>query len=210
MSRRKRKPTRRVAVPIAQLHAIVERTRNALSQDEHATLQAAVDTLARLTEELETQTTTLERVRRLIFGARNETTDTVLGTEQKDPSEDASAPNPSAAGEASAATDGDTPPKPPRSGHGRNGAEKYPGAPRIPVAHANLKHGDPCPESGCTGRLYVQRQEPALLVRVTGVAPLQAQVYTLERLRCGLCGTVLTAEPPPGWARRNTMRAPRP
>jgi hypothetical protein len=36
--------------------------------------------------------------------------------------------------------------------------------------------------------VYVQRQEPAVLVRVTGVAPLQAQVYTLERLRCGLCG----------------------
>jgi hypothetical protein len=39
MSRRKKKPTRRVAVPIAQLNAIVERTRGALSQDEHATLQ---------------------------------------------------------------------------------------------------------------------------------------------------------------------------
>jgi hypothetical protein len=71
MSRRKKKPTRRVQVPIAQLHAIVQRTREALSQDEHATLQAAVDTLARLTEELETKTTTLERVRRLIFGPRS-------------------------------------------------------------------------------------------------------------------------------------------
>ena len=102
MSRRKKKPTRRVQVPIEQLQAIVQRTREALSADEHATLQAAVDTLARLTEELETTTTTLERVRRLIFGARSETTDRVLGTEQTEPSEDASAPNPSAAGEATA------------------------------------------------------------------------------------------------------------
>jgi transposase len=46
--------------------------------------------------------------------------------------------------------------------------------------------------------LYGQRREPALLVRVTGVAPLAAQVYELERLRCGLCGTVFTAEPPAG------------
>ena len=37
-----------------------------------------------------------------------------------------------------------------------------------------------------------------MLVRVTGVAPLAAQVYELERLRCGLCGTVFTAEPPAG------------
>ena len=199
MSRRKNKPTRRVQVPIEQLNAIVERTRTEpLAEADHATLQAAVETLARLTEELETKTTTLERVRRLIFGPRSEATDTVLGKEQKDESEDATAANPSAAGEASAATDGDTPRQPPRPGHGRNGAEKYPRAPRIPVTHAAFKQGDPCPEPGCTGRLYVQRQEPALLVRVTGVAPLQARVYALERLRCGLCGTVFTPDPPPG------------
>jgi transposase len=194
MSRRKKQPTRRVAVPLEQLNAIVERTRGALSEDEHATLQAAVDTLARLTEELETKTTTLERVRRLIFGPRSETTDTILGT-------DATAPpgaDPNGQGEVVAATDGDAQGKKPRQGHGRNGAEAYPRAPRIPVAHSTLQHGDPCPEPGCTGRVYVQRQEPAVLVRVTGVAPLQAQVYTLERLRCGLCGTVFTAEPPAG------------
>ena len=35
------------------------------------------------------------------------------------------------------------------------------------------------------------------MVRTIGVAPLLAKVYELERLRCGLCGTVFTAEPPP-------------
>jgi len=199
MSRSKKKPARRVAVPIAQLNAILERARTEpLAADEHATLKAAVDTLARLTEELETKTTTLDRVRRLIFGPRTETTDNILGKAQEGQSEGATPANPSAVGEASAATDGDTPRKPQRQGHGRNGAEDYPRAPRIPVAHATLKHGDPCPESGCDGRLYLQRQEPAVLVRVTGVAPLQAQVYALDRLRCGLCGTVFTAEPPAG------------
>ena len=78
MSRRKKKPTRRVKVPIEQLNAIVERTRTEpLPEADHATLKAAVDTLARLTEELETKTTTLERVRRLIFGPRTETTDKI-------------------------------------------------------------------------------------------------------------------------------------
>ncbi len=198
MSRRRNKPTRRVAVPIEQLHAIVERTRSEpLAEADHATLKAAVDTLARLTAELETKTTTLERVRRLIFGPRSETTDKVLGKDPADTTE-SGATNPGAAGEASAATDRDAPRTPPRQGHGRNGAEDYPRAPRIAVPHATLQHADPCPEPDCTGRLYVQRQEPAVLVRVTGVAPLQAQVYELERLRCGLCGTVFTADPPQG------------
>ena len=211
MSRRKTKRPPRVSVPIARLDAIVERTRTAaLPVDDHATLKAAVDTLARLTEELETTTTTLERVRRLIFGPRTETTDTVLGkgkpapTDAPVPPADADSATPDATDGAPAArgaTDGDAtspPDKKPHTGHGRNGADQYPRAPRITVTHATLKQGDPCPEFGCTGRVYVQRQEPAVLVRVTGVAPLQAQVYTLERLRCGLCGTVFTAEPPAG------------
>ena len=198
MSRRKKRSTRRVKVPFEQLNAIVERTRTEpLAQADHATLKAAVDTLARLTEELETKTTTLDRVRRLIFGPRTETTDKILGKAQEDQSEDATPPNPSAEGETSVPPEGDTPRKP-RKGHGRNGAQAYPRAPRIRVAHATLKQGDPCPESGCDGRLYVQRQEPAVLVRVTGVAPLQAQVYELQRLRCALCGTLFTADPPQG------------
>ena len=204
MSRRKNKRIRRVSVPIARLDAIVERTRTeALPVDDHATLKAAVDTLARLTEELETTTTTLERVRRLIFGPSTETTDKVLGQDQPAPTD---ATTPPAAPDA----DSEAPPprKPKRPGHGRNGADKYPRAPRIPVTHATLKHGDPCPEPGCTGRVYVQRQEPAVLVRVTGVAPLQAQVYTLERLRCA--ARCLRPPPQRAWARRNTTRPPPP
>jgi len=194
MSRRKNEPTRRVAVPIEQLNAIVERTRTEpLPADEHATLKAAVDTLARLTAELESAKTSLARVQRIVFGSSSETTAGVLG-EVKGATE--AGPDPAHAASPPAETEVSPPGK--RKGHGRNGAQDYPRAPRIPVPHATLKHGDPCPEPGCDGRLYLQRQEPAVLVRVTGVAPLQAQIYELERLRCGLCGTVLTAEPPAG------------
>jgi len=86
MSRRKTAPTRRVQVPIEPLNAIVARTRTeALAEADHATLQAAVDNLARLTEELEAKTTTLGRVRRLIFGPRSESTATALGQGKSDP-----------------------------------------------------------------------------------------------------------------------------
>ena len=189
-----------MAVPLEQLHAIVERTRTEpLPDDAHATLKAAVDTLARLTAELETTTTTLERVRRLIFGPRTETTAKILGPGQVAPADtpaDTPAETPTAA-----APETPTNPEPKRQrrpGHGRNGVDQYPRAPRVTVTHDTLKHADPCPVPGCMGRVYVQRQEPAVRVRVTGVAPLQAQVYTLERLRGGLCGTVFTAAPPAG------------
>ena len=219
MSRRRQKPPRRIQIPIQELNAIVERTRDgALPEAEQATLKAAVDTLARVTAELESTQTTLARVQRIVFGSPTETTAAVLGEEtaaesppadaQTSPTAAAGATNPAAAASEArpgtpdtASADSETQPrreKQKRPGHGRNGAEDYPRAPHIAVAHATLKHGDPCPEPGCEGRLYIQRREPAVLVRVTGVAPLAAQVYELERLRCGLCGSVFTAEPPAG------------
>src|SRR5262245_34270714 len=81
-------------------------------------------------------------------------------------------------------------------GHGRNGAEAFGGARQIPIAHPNLKHGDHCPECG-KGNVYGQR-EPKVLVRIVGQAPLAATVYSLERLRCGACGQVFTAQEPEG------------
>ena len=37
-----------------------------------------------------------------------------------------------------------------------------------------------------------------MLVRIIGQAPLTATVYSLERLRCGACGQVFTAQEPEG------------
>jgi transposase len=84
----------------------------------------------------------------------------------------------------------------PPAGHGRNAAAAFVGAPRIEIAHPNLKHGDRCPACG-QGNVYVQK-EPKVLVRIVGQAPLAATVYSLERMRCGACGQVFTAEEPEG------------
>jgi len=98
-----------------------------------------------------------------------------------------------------AASDGGKKPDPdapPPAGHGRNGAEAFSGANRVEIKHQTLSHGDRCPECG-QGNVYGQK-EPKVLVRVTGQAPLAATVYSLERLRCGACGQVFTAQEPEG------------
>jgi transposase len=82
------------------------------------------------------------------------------------------------------------------AGHGRNGAEAFGGAQKIHVAHQTLKHGDRCPGCG-KGNVYGQK-EPKVLVRIVGQAPLSASLYSLERLRCGACGQVFTAQEPEG------------
>ena len=94
-----------------------------------------------------------------------------------------------------AATQPDTNAVPP-AGHGRNGAAAFGGAQKVEIAHQSLKHGDRCPECG-EGNVYGQK-EPRVLVRIVGQAPLAATVYSLERLRCGACGQVFTAQAPEG------------
>jgi transposase len=92
-------------------------------------------------------------------------------------------------------TQSDTGPTP-SPGHGRNGADEFTGARQVKISHQNLKHGDRCPECG-KGNVYEQK-EPKVLVRIVGQAPLAPTVYALERLRCGSCGQVFTAQEPEG------------
>jgi transposase len=84
----------------------------------------------------------------------------------------------------------------PPPGHGRNGAGAFCSARKIAIAHPKLKHGDRCPECE-KGNVYGQK-DPKVLVRIVGQAPLAATVYSLERLRCGACGQVFTAQEPEG------------
>lgn len=100
--------------------------------------------------------------------------------------------------DASAAEPGESQPSEPAkpNGHGRAPASAYAGAKRVPIEHAELKHGAPCPDCG-KGKVYTQK-EPKPLVRIVGQAPLQATVYELERLRCNACGQMFTAAEPEG------------
>jgi transposase len=178
-----------------QMAAILERTRAVLSAEEHATLTGAIETLALVTVQLQTKDASLERLRRMIFGASTETTRNVLGD---DTDGKGGAPGTAAADAdaASTPTQDNAARRAKVPGHGRNAAAAYTGVHQVPVAHPDLHGGEACP--GCTsGKLYPQR-EPSKLVRITGMAPLTATVYACDRLRCNLCGEVSTAPAPEG------------
>ncbi|MBZ4423364.1 IS66 family transposase [Myxococcus sp. RHSTA-1-4] len=178
MGKKKRQP--RPVDPV-ELAGIVERTRGTLSQEDFAKLKAAMDTLAFLTAELQAKGTSLERLRRLLFGAPTEKTDEVLRKAGQPPAQPPQGP----------AED-----KARAPGHGRHAAAAYTGARREKVTHARLKSGEAC--QGCLrGKVY-PLSEPAVRVRVTGMAPLSATVWECERLRCNLCGEVYTAQAPEG------------
>ena len=114
---------------LEDLTAIVERAKAApLGEADYTTLKAAVETLAFLTQELEGKGTTIERLRKLLFGASTEKTSQVLGE------------NPAGAAEDPAA--GATSEKPRAPGHGKNGAAAYRGAQKVKVPHEKLHRGD--------------------------------------------------------------------
>ena len=188
-------PPPSLPVPLADLAAIVERTQTgALDAQDHAILQTAMATLAFLTAELQAKQTSLERLRRMLFGASTEKTRAVL----KDAARaEGDAPDPDTmASDTKSPSPAASLPKPKAPGHGRNGASAYTGARRVAVTHPTLQAGAACPH--CTGGTLYLQNEPAPLVRITGMAPLSATVYACERLRCHLCGEVTTAPAPEG------------
>jgi hypothetical protein len=164
-----------------------------LSPEGYEMLQSAVDTLAVLTQELERKNASIMRLRRLMFGERTEKTSHVLGGAAAG---DNVAVEPGTEAGSGSDEGGQRPESKPRKpGHGRNGAAAYHGANKVPVPHASLVKGQCCPECQ-KGKVYPQR-EPKLIIRVTGMAPLNATVFENERLRCNLCGEVFEAEAPP-------------
>jgi len=183
-------PARR-EIDIDRLLTIVEHAQGGgLSGDEYAALKAAIDTLAFLTNEIGSKGASIQRLRQMLFGASTEKTAKVF-PDAPTSGNAATADDPQAAN-----TEATTHDRPPRPGHGRNGAASFRGAVKVCVGHGTRHHGDRCPEC-LKGKLYTQSQ-PAVLVRIRGMAPLSATRVELERLRCNLCGEVFTAAAPEG------------
>jgi transposase len=173
------------------LARLVDRTRHApLTEDEHATLKAAINTLGYVAELLEQKGTTIAGLRHLLFGKDTEKTRDVLaraGVNAPPAASTRGAPADEAPGARRASK---------HRGHGRHAAAAYTGAAHVAVPHGRLRHGEGCPLC-VKGHVYRQR-DPGVLIRLTGQPPIQGTLYELERLRCNLCGEIFTADPPPG------------
>jgi len=177
-------PPVRIDVSREELESVLARLRERLGEPDYEKLKAAIETLAYLTDLVQDREISLQRLRKILFGASTEKTRQVTPAP----------PNTNTAAEQKQVAEPTTEKK--RPGHGRHAAEAFRGARKVEVAHSTLKPGDACPECQ-KGKVYLQK-EPQVLVRVVGQAPLEATVYRLQNLRCNLCGEVFTAEAPPG------------
>lgn len=213
--KRKRRPTNKRkkqvvdSIPLSELKGIISQIKSGapVNAEDIDKLDAAVDTLAVVTGELEQKRVSVARLRRLLFGDTTEKMSNLFPETSSSKGDDSAEQSPSSDNETSLdekkssndTKENDNPKadKKKQKGHGRNPARKYTGADKQIHGHESLQHKGDCPEKGCDGKLYVQKA-PKRLVRVTGMAPLKAVVHELERLRCNLCGKIFTAKSPAG------------
>lgn len=188
--------TSRIDLDMKELEEYLEQARAVLGEDGYTKLKAALETLDYLTGLIEGKDMTIDRLRRIIFGAITEKTRTVLESQ----TQAATALDGNKAGDEqhSSSTEQDNGAKngKKRNGHGRNGARDYTGADKVKIPHESLKPGNLCPLCK-KGKVY-HGKIPAYIVRLVGRAPIGATVYELENLRCNLCLEVFTARPPEG------------
>ena len=178
----------RIDLNRSELEAILERAKTALSEAEYDTLHAAMETLIYLTQELEKNRVSVQRLKHLLFGTTTEKTQKVMEKLLDEADKENNCGDDAAEGK-------DTQTRQKAKGHGRNGADAYTGADKVRVPHESLKPGDACPN--CKKGTVYESVEPGHLVRIRGQAPLGATVYELQKLRCNLCGKIFTARTPP-------------
>jgi transposase len=188
-----------VAVDNRKLEALLERAEGALDDEDYRLIRAITESYAYIADLVDDKNTTIARLRKLLFGDRTEKTSQVIGQQGEvsgtgEAGESSATSNTAEAEQQQASASGASGSK--RKGHGRNGADNYPGALRIEVALDSLAAGDACPD--CRRGTVYEVAQPSVLIRFVGQAPVQATIYQLQKLRCGLCGKLFTADPPAG------------
>ena len=174
---------------------------NALREEDTELMRQILASYVQFVEIVGDKNATIARLRKLLFGSSSEKTDNVVG-DTEDSSDSPAGEESSeeshdkdSASNSIPSSDKDAPHDEPPPGHGRYGADDYPGANQVAIAHPTLAAGDDCPECG-QGTVY--EKTPGVLVRFVGQSPLQATVYRMQKLRCHLCGKIFTAPVPSG------------
>lgn len=187
-----------------QLQALTEKVLNGtLSLEERQMLVDFLKAFDWMARQLQEDSLTISRLRK-IFGIQTEKTAELLkknpeaekGKTDSHPSPNSDPdPNPDLPSKGDLKKNADKDPGNSHGkGHGRIGADDYPGANKIIYHHPHLNPGDACPE--CPGKLY-DTKDPGKVLTVKGMAPLSVTVYEYQKLRCNSCGKTYSPPLPP-------------
>ena len=161
-----------------QFHELLERINPLIDAEDFSLIEKVINSLDVLNDLLQDKSISISRLRTMIFGPRTEKTRKILkkGTGKAKGSKDSQAPK-------------DKP-----KGHGRNGANDYPGAQSVSVNHPSLKSQDTCPK--CNEGKLAKLKDPGKVIRISAQPFLPATLYEPEKLRCNLCNELYSAPLP--------------
>jgi hypothetical protein len=169
------KPPKPIEVDTEELSDLKKRVAGGdLSEKDRDILQRVITAFIFLSKILAAKNTTIKRLRKMLFGNKSEKASKVLSSSEKDSNKSDQDPPDVGSGTTSGGA-GTVKKRKKRKGHGRNGADAYTGAGRLKISHQTLGHADPCPQC-LKGKVYLQ-QEPGIIVRVRGTAPMPATIY---------------------------------
>jgi transposase len=193
------KPPEFIGATQAQLDVILALAKPTFPTPDYELLKGILDTFSYVMRSLQNAKTSIKRFRQMLFGASTESARNLIkgasATGGLPSAEDTPPTKSTPEAQSDHPVKPTSPPRSPRVGHGRNGADKYSNSPVIKIGVSHLKSGDQCPECK-VGKVY--DSPPKTLVRVVGQPPLTATVYKLEHLRCRLCDATVTAHLPEG------------
>ena len=179
------------AEEIEQLRARIGERK--IEEEDWQRLDGYLDLLLKLARVLEYGRVRMRKLTRLLFGKATE-----RDGSRKPPSD--SPPPVSGKGSGPADSGSETLPENPaaveeskRKGHGRHPASAYENAEVKVCPVCGQKAGDLCPLCG-KGSLRPMAAE--IVIRIKGSAPVTADQYTIERLRCDTCGDVFKGKLP--------------
>ena len=167
----------------AQLEAFLAGIKGKLDIEQENVVVGMAASLQLLVAEVKRGRISIARLKSILFGSKTEKTAKLYPSEGEEE-------NPTEKSDGKA----DKKEKTKKPGHGQNGKDGLPGATHVPVTHEDLQTGDLCPKCP-NGKVYPVA-EAGVLVRFVGMAPIDATVYLLEKLRCNACGLIFTAKAP--------------
>ena len=178
----------------AQVEAALARIKPQIEASDFELVSRLWGTLTMVIGLVRAQRATIARLRRFFGFPSSEKTRDVLGPSGSDDDAGRSASPDAGTGDPKVDGPAADPDKAKAKGHGRLAASDYPAAQQIDVPHASLHLGCVCPGCG-RGTLY-ELKEPARILRLIGQPILTALCWNCQRLRCGSCGHVYTAQAP--------------
>lgn len=174
-----------------EIDALMQRLdEKCLEEKDYSLLTDILRAMIWLNFSLQEKELTIKRLRK-IFGIKTESAEKLLQLAQGKSSNQNDIEKPKGSAEEDSGNKNLAKDKP--KNHGHRPSKDYTQARVVDIAHQILKKGDRCPDCQ-KGKLF--HLKPGVVINITGQPWLQVEIYRPERLRCGACGKVFTANLP--------------